>query len=197
MANNDAPKHPSTQTGDPSARRQFLKKSLLASTPVIMTLANRPVWAGQCSISGMLSGNLSGPKIVCQGLSPGYWGQHPFEWNQYGYYAGSCTDGTVGKQCTDKKDGGYGDDGTKFHDPTKGFAGSMYGSYTMMQVIQMGGTDDRYQLGAHAVCALLNAAKFGAASFGYTEAQIRDMWQYNYASNPEQLKRNFEMLIRS
>ena len=136
-------------------RRQFLKKSLLASTPVIMTLANRPVWAGQCSISGMLSGNLSGPQIVCQGLSPGYWGQHPLEWPRYGYYAGNCTDGTVGKQCVNKKSGGYADDGTKFHDPIKGFTGSMYGSYTMMQVIQMGGTTDHYQLGAHAVCALL------------------------------------------
>lgn len=51
----------------------------------------------------------------------------------------------------------------------------------MMNVIQMAGTDDRYQLGAHAVCALLNAIyyqnKYGTVeNFGYGPTQIQAMW---------------------
>lgn len=50
----------------------------LAATPVVMSVASRPVWAAGCSISGQLSGNLSNPdKNDCtaraEAKSPDYW----------------------------------------------------------------------------------------------------------------------------
>ena len=183
------------------SRRQFLKKSLVAgSAPVLMSLASRPVLANQCSISGMLSGNISPPQVICAGLTPGFWGQHPDEWLPLGYFAGDCNQGTVGQHC---KKNDYADNGTLFHDPFLGFAGNLYGDLTMMQVIHLGGGThpdskdiprDPYQLGAHSVAALLNAAFFGPDVFGYTPAQIRDLWADRYAIDPEGLKEDFEML---
>jgi len=41
-----------------SARRSFLKKAAI-SVPILTTIAARPVWAGQCSLSGNLSNNVS------------------------------------------------------------------------------------------------------------------------------------------
>ena len=42
----------------PVGRRKFLKVASV-SAPIISTIASKPVWAGHCSISGNLSGNLS------------------------------------------------------------------------------------------------------------------------------------------
>ncbi len=55
-------------------RRRFTKLGIGA--PVLMTLASRPVLAGNC-LSNMLSGNLSDPdRGTCsKGWSPGGWGQ--------------------------------------------------------------------------------------------------------------------------
>ena len=41
-----------------NARRGFLKKAAI-SAPILTTMAARPVWAGQCSLSGNLSNNVS------------------------------------------------------------------------------------------------------------------------------------------
>jgi hypothetical protein len=53
---NKAPEKVSTDTT--SARRSFLKKAAI-SAPILTTIAARPVWAGQCSLSGNLSNNVS------------------------------------------------------------------------------------------------------------------------------------------
>lgn len=55
-------------------RRRFAK--LAFGAPVLMTLASRPVLAGQC-LSNMMSGNLSDPNRgqCVTGLSPGGWGE--------------------------------------------------------------------------------------------------------------------------
>jgi hypothetical protein len=45
-------------TDTTSARRGFLKKAAI-SAPILTTIAARPVWAGQCSLSGNLSNNVS------------------------------------------------------------------------------------------------------------------------------------------
>lgn len=45
-------------TDTTSARRSFLKKAAI-SAPILTTIAARPVWAGQCSLSGNLSNNVS------------------------------------------------------------------------------------------------------------------------------------------
>lgn len=187
-------------TGMQAGRRRFLLRSaIVGSSPILMSLASRPVLANQCTISGMISGNLSGPQVACRGLTPGYWGQHPDQWGPLGYNPGSCVQGTSGMHC---KFNDYGNDGTKFHDPGLGFSGNLYGSYTMMQVIQMaGGTSpnftgstDPYQLGAHAAAALLNAEYFGPEEFGYTPNDIRDMWTARYLTDPEGLKLDFQAL---
>ncbi|NDP46946.1 MAG: hypothetical protein GZ085_00880, partial [Sulfuriferula multivorans] len=49
----------------------------------VFTLASRPVWANQCTISGMASGNLSAPRgPACGGCTPSYWkqAQHLDSW---------------------------------------------------------------------------------------------------------------------
>jgi len=72
-----------TSTSD--SRRRFTRAGL--SAPVIMTLASRPVWARNCSESGVLSGNLSEPTAPpCggEGCSPGYWKNHTSQWH-YNY----------------------------------------------------------------------------------------------------------------
>jgi hypothetical protein len=57
-------------------RRRFAKFAL--GTPVLMTLASRPVLAGQQCLSNMMSGNTSpghNPGHCMKGWSPGGWGQ--------------------------------------------------------------------------------------------------------------------------
>ena len=184
----------------PLNRRQFLIKGATYSAPVIMTVAASPVLANHCSVSGALSGNLSRPgddDHICVGLTPGYWGQHPREWNQLGFFAGECEDGWSGNHCSHNE---YKDNGTPFDSGLGGpFDDSRFGDETMMQVIQKGGNDDMYQLGAHACAALLNATKFENdgdpyTEFGYTPQQIIDMYNARYSIDPEQLKIEFQLL---
>lgn len=58
------------------SRRSFLTKAVVAA-PLLTTIASRPVWAGQCSLSGNLSNNVSNHdhSIDCNilGYSPGGW----------------------------------------------------------------------------------------------------------------------------
>lgn len=52
-------------------RRGFLKKAALGSA-VITTVTSRPVWAGQCSMSGNLSNNMSNPNTQASCQIKGY-----------------------------------------------------------------------------------------------------------------------------
>lgn len=74
------------------------------------------------------------------------------------------------------------------------FSGYLYGDATMLEVLEMSVLDSRYQLGAHAVAALLNALYFGQESFGYTEGQIIDMWDARHLVDPEGLREDLELL---
>ena len=61
-----------------NGRRKFLKGAAAVS-PVLLTVANRPVWAANCSLSGELSGNLShhdNKPCGDEGCSVSYWRQH-------------------------------------------------------------------------------------------------------------------------
>ncbi len=59
-----------TQNGEVNTSRRKLAGAALGVSAVF-TLASRPVWANQCTISGMASGNLSAPKgPSCAGLYP-------------------------------------------------------------------------------------------------------------------------------
>lgn len=89
----DLEKTATTRTDLPdAARRRFATAGLIA--PVILTLSGRTAWAtgghggwggggGNCTESGMLSGNLSDPGPPCggEGCSPGYWKNHTERWH--------------------------------------------------------------------------------------------------------------------
>ena len=62
---------------DPS-RRKLTGAALGVSA--IFTLASRPVWANQCTISGMASGNLSAPQGDVRRLHPGITGNSASTW---------------------------------------------------------------------------------------------------------------------
>lgn len=71
--------------------RRRLTKAGIASVPVILTLSSRPVWASQCTISGMLSGNLSNPDAEesCEGCPSHVWKKRPKDWPPQ-YDPGTC-----------------------------------------------------------------------------------------------------------
>ena len=76
---------PESEAAVDQSKRKFAKTGLLAA-PAILTLANKPAWAGyRCTLSGQLSGNLSHPDAneVCggEGCSPGYWKNHVDSWH--------------------------------------------------------------------------------------------------------------------
>ncbi|MDZ7803446.1 hypothetical protein [Thiohalophilus sp.] len=176
-----------------AGRRRLIRGA--AATPVIFTLASRPAWGGVCTISVMASDNLSHPGRTddCRGCTPGYWKQHPDMWPAP-YEAGTCVDGgnnKKGKGASGCQN--YGDDGTKFKH-VFGMAHPAGHNKTMMQVMQLGGGEDPYQLGAHAVAAVLNAAYWGSEIFGYTPDEIIHMYNTRYYEDPEALKYDFEML---
>jgi len=185
---------PVEKYGADLSRRRFSKTGLLAA-PAIYTLASKPAFGNHCSISGHLSGNLSQPNDhVCGGCTPGYWGQHPETWPSLSidaYHPGSCTDGMAGKHC---KFNSYNNDGTMFHDFNYGFGGSLYQDESMMRVIHMAGNEDSYQLGAHAVAALLNSIRLGEEIYGMTPQLVVQLFNDNYSFDPEGLKNTFQMM---
>ncbi len=163
------------------SRRRFTQVSAVATSAVLMTLASRPVLANQCSISGAMSGNTSQPgagTVTCVGCTPGFW-LNPVGsalWSPYS--PGTCLQQAGNGSCKE-----WDTSGTKFHAV---FAGSLFGNKTMAEIIQLGGTGDPYQLGAHAVAAMLNATHL--QNFGYTGGDIIKMWSTYYASQPQKLK---------
>lgn len=58
-----------------AGRRKFLKGAVAAS-PVLLTIASKPSWAGNCSLSGEMSGNLSNQNAKpcnSEGCKVTYW----------------------------------------------------------------------------------------------------------------------------
>jgi hypothetical protein len=172
------------------SRRKMTGTALGVSA--ILTLASRPVLAGQCMTpSAACSGNLSqhGTPTTCSGKSPGYWKEHPRSW-PLPYAPGTCTGGGSVCNKAEKWQGG-----TLFH-PIFAFVTNATGnsfladfdgnpntpktSLSMMQVMQMSdgnnpwGLTDQDNLGMHIVAALLNA-KMGWTPI-LTEADVINMW---------------------
>lgn len=181
MENKQLPRDLAEQTKSVDESRRRFTKSGLAISGVILTLASRPVLGDfVCkSPSGFLSGNVSahGTPLLCSGLTPGYWGNHPEAWPSP-YVAGTCTGearycGLVKNWTTVGA--------TMFKDVFNcNNHGSIYSEYTMFQVVWLGGGPDPFQLGAHIVSALLNA-KMGWTPV-LTEAQVINMfneWNQN------------------
>lgn len=173
------------------SRRRLLRGA--AATPIIFTLASRPAWGGVCTISVMASDNLSHPGRTddCNGCTPGYWKQHPGMWPAP-YEPGTCEEdkenGMGASGCQD-----YANDGTQFRH-VFGLAHPAGPNKTMMQVMQLDGNGDPYELGAHAVAAVLNAAYWGAEIYGYTPDEIVHMYNMRYFEDPQALKYDLEML---
>jgi len=146
-----------------TSRRKLTGTALGAAA--VFTLASRPVWANQCTISGMMSGNLSAPKgPACQGCTPGYWKQpqHLDSW--------------IGYKPTDKFNSVFGV--TQYVKPD----GTPYTLLEVLQLLNGSGDPISTNLGFHAVAALLNAAN-SSVNFGYTAGEIITLFQTNLAPN--------------
>ncbi len=64
-----------TNSSPTNSRRSFLTKAIVAA-PLLTTISSRPVWAGQCSLSGNLSNNVSNhddTPCTMWGYSGGAW----------------------------------------------------------------------------------------------------------------------------
>ena len=153
-----------TSTVDES-RRQFSR--LGAATPVLLTLASRPVFGGNC-LSNMMSGNLSNPDGgQCSfGWSPGGWRNPKGEvngmdtldaWDAAGYYYGEL-DGNGDQSCFKR---GHTTENPRIKNKRECYSGgSVYGdtplpggdSRTLIEIL---GTNN---IKKHCITALLNAS---------------------------------------
>lgn len=144
------------------ATRRRLTKAGIGALGVLSTLESRAGMSPMIckSPSGALSGGLSshyGPAPVCQGLSPGYWKNHPDAWSiplntmfaDVFYVAGDKTSCTA--ESKDKS----------------------YLCSTMMNLLDPQGFDT-YKLGMHLVATYLNI-RAGKISFLTVEALV-NMW---------------------
>jgi hypothetical protein len=142
------------------SRRHFSR--LGAATPILLTLASRPVFGGNC-LSNMMSGNLSDPdRGQCgPGWSPGGWRNPVGEingmdtldaWSAAGYYYGEL-DGNNDSSC-------FKPNGTIKNKRECYSGGSVYAdtplpgsdSRTLIEIL---GTND---IKKHCITALLNAS---------------------------------------
>ena len=176
----------------------------------VFTLASRPVWANQCTISGMASGNLSKPHETCEGCTPGYWFecQHLDSWVPTSFKPDDKFNTVF--RVDDYKDG-MGNPYTLL-DVMGGIHGNMnhgtQGSYgsgggndggSTCSLLPNGYVNNPMQkdplfpnLGFHAVAALLNAAHPNV-NYGYTAGEIIDLFRSNL-HRAESLKNSLDML---
>ncbi len=163
--------------GAGSTRRRLLKTAVMAA-PVMLTVASRPALAGsRCTLSGMMSGNLSGPEETCEGCTPGYWRQQ----QHFGSW-------TPPYSPTDPK--------TLWTDVFPAFPG-MPTDLTLIDALCLQG--GQYNaLARHAAAALLNGAynraNPGGLNFGYTDQDVIDLYTANYLTDVEGLKNSFALL---
>jgi len=163
-------------------RRRFIKRTI-ATAPFILTVASRPAWACNCTLSGQLSGNLSDQDGCCegQGCSPGYWKNHTDMWhdkfppNELFYYVfgvDAFPESTLW-QVIAMAEGGS----NVVMNPAASCAGALPGNYYNML----------RQLGFHSVAALQNSAT--AVNFDLTVDQVITIFVDAYENcNKEQME---------
>lgn len=162
-------------------RRQFIKKAIVTA-PVILTVTSQPVWAAwtsrRCTISGDMSGNLSGheEEDCGEGCTPGFWKK------------ATWPDGD-----DNLKNKPYGD----FFDveSTLNWKGSGQ-DFTLFQcVLKDPPVSSEEMLAFHAVAAYLNALHPGI-DYVYTPNQVIFYVQqaYNNMYSFEYVKDNFDYL---
>lgn len=182
------------------SRRRLTGAALGVSA--VFTLASRPVWASQCSISGMASGNLSRhADETCEGCSPGYWArcQHLSSWPApYGPDVLFNTVFEVSQYINHENNqpftllevmglNGNGNCSSDEEQPNCSVNpnGKAIGN--------MGCDPISVNLGFHAVAALLSAAH-PHVNYGYTAGEVITLFQANYLSNPAELTDSLAML---
>lgn len=198
--NQDVPSEASHHDEINPSRRRLTGAALGVSA--VFTLASRPVWANQCSISGMASGNLSAPdNVTCEGCTPGYWMQcqHLDSWAATGFSPDDVFNTVFGV--------------TQYVNPQTNQP------YTLLQVMGLNGNGNcspeadqpscglnshgnaigkmgcdpvSPNLGFHAVAALLNAAHPNV-NYGYTSGELIDLFRNNLHRSGE-LKDSLAML---
>ena len=185
------------------SRRKLTGAALGVSA--VFTLASRPVWANQCSISGMASGNLSAPKVTCEGCTPGYWKvcNHFDSWGPTGFKLTDTFNSVFGvTQYVDCKGTAYTLldvlylSGNTYSCPGNKDAHPNGPSPTCTNGTcfpNLGGDPISVNLGFHAVAALLNAA-YPNMNFGYTAGELIAFFQANYLTDPAGLKDSLAML---
>jgi hypothetical protein len=155
-----------------SGERRRLLRGGLAAAPVLLTVASRPV-LGQTTClaaSAMTSIAPSGNRSVsvCTGLTPEQWKAIADQWPSP--YCATTQPGITYFQTTIG-----GQEPTKFHCPTTGLGGRVYGTRSMIDVIDLTqGGRNLDSLGRYIVAALLNA-RAGRTPV-LNETGVRMMW---------------------
>lgn len=183
------------------SRRRLAGAALGVSA--VFTLASRPVWANQCSISGMASGNLSRhAEETCEGCTPGYWMecQHLSSWAATGFSPDDIFNTVFGvTQYINRENNqpftllevmGLNGNGNCSPDRNQPNCSTKPNGKA---IGNMGCDPISVNLGFHACAALLNAAH-PSVNYGYTAGEVITLFQNNYLSNPAELKDSLEML---
>jgi len=154
------------------SRRKFTQAGVAA--PIIMSLASQPVWGTECSLSGFMSGNVSGRVHECagSGCTPGFWKNNYHAWATTNYVPGQCVTVDNKGDCTEWNT----ENATTFID-VFGFAPSTQVDgetpQTMMQVLQkevhINGSSSSYE--SHLIAFALNASS-NPVAFGATQQQL-------------------------
>ncbi|RMG29232.1 MAG: hypothetical protein D6721_06645 [Gammaproteobacteria bacterium] len=153
-----------------ATRRQVLR-SAAAAAPVLMSVTGRPALAAaQCTVSGMLSGNLSGPHRTCEGCSPGYWKQEQHFHNWQAPYRPKAEHGQPASRWTEYFPAL----------PGMGGSGGLPSDLTLLDALRLHGNTQAEALARQAVAALLNGAyqrATGGMNFGYTDGDVIDLYR--------------------
>jgi hypothetical protein len=155
---------PAAQTPISDERRKLLRATLAAS-PVLLSVASRPVLGQITCAAASAMGSMSpsgGARTaqICSGLTPSQWKSHASSWPSP--YCATTMKAT-------------GHAATLFHCPTTGLAGRTYGDRTMLEVIDVNESGQgNTSLGRYIVAALLNAR--AARTPVLSETGVREMW---------------------
>ncbi|NOR68272.1 MAG: hypothetical protein GQ532_01010 [Methylomarinum sp.] len=183
-------KNHNNEKGVDEKRRSFSKAGIVA--PVILSLSSKPVLANHCSVSGMMSGNVSNPHDkICGGCTPGYWKNHPKSWPA-SYTPGECSAsaGNSGHCKVNGNNAGEYTGGTIFSDVFTNCRGLTSDGETMIDLLMAPQT--YWTLHAHAVGSFLNATAFSDL-FGNTADDVKAWWCDSDLTD-EELKDRYAML---
>lgn len=168
MKTEQSPKWPPTSVG-----RRRLISAVVGSGTVLMTVASKGV-LGQtmaCTVSSLgsqtaLTSQTTATCFVPMGMTPEWWKEHASMWPSP--YSGAAVQSL-------SYQGVVTDEPTAYHCATTGLGGRVFGSRTMIDVIDLTNSGlNLNALGRYTVAALLNARS--GRSPMLSETVVRDMW---------------------